>query len=255
MIRTFLGLFLALSLTQPVYAQTLADTLDGVRDSIVGMGTLMPSRSPKTKLGGTGFVVGDGRHVITNAHVLEKNPDVAHNETQVILVGSGKGAKARKVTIVAIDREHDLALLSFLGKPLPALRLASDDFMREGMEIAFTGFPIGLVLGMYPVTHRGIISALSPIVIPQRTSASLTPEVIRRLRDPYLIYQLDATAYPGNSGSPVYNQTTGEVIAVINKVLIKETKEAILERPSGITYAVPVRYVRRLLASNSVGIE
>ncbi len=34
---------------------------------------------------------------------------------------------------------------------------------------------------------------------------------------------------------------------MINSVLVKKTKEAALADPSGITYAIPVRYVRALL--------
>ena len=71
--------------------------------------------------------------------------------------------------------------------------------------------------------------------------------MIKRLRDPYDVFQLDATAYPGNSGSPLYIPETGEVVGVINKVFVKESKEAVLEKPSGITYAIPVRYVKELL--------
>jgi serine protease Do len=93
--------------------------------------------------------------------------------------------------------------------------------VREGEEYAFTGFPIGTVLGLFAVTHRGIISAISPIAIPQLTSNSLDPKVIRRLRDPYNVYQLDATAYPGNSGSPLYDPSTAQVIGVIHKVFVK----------------------------------
>ncbi|MCP5157413.1 MAG: serine protease, partial [Ectothiorhodospiraceae bacterium] len=80
----------------------------------------------------------------------------------------------------------------------------------------------------------------------------LNPTMIKRLRDPYDVFQLDATAYPGNSGSPLYDMATGAVVGVINKVFVKETKESILERPSGITYAIPARYVRALLTSAGV---
>jgi hypothetical protein len=37
------------------------------------------------------------------------------------------------------------------------------------------------------------------------------------------------------------------VIGVVNSVFVKETKEAVLEKPSGITYAIPVSFVRALL--------
>jgi len=76
--------------------------------------------------------------------------------------------------------------------------------------------------------------------------------LIKRLNDPYPIYQLDATAYPGNSGSPLFLRETGEVIGVINKVFIKESKETVLSQPSGITYAIPGKHVKELLVKNKL---
>ena len=70
------------------------------------------------------------------------------------------------------------------------------------------------------------------------------------MRNPFVVYQLDIVAYPGNSGSPVYNVETGEVIGVVNSVFVKGTKESVLEKPSGISYAIPVRYVHDLLKKN-----
>ena len=61
------------------------------------------------------------------------------------------------------------------------------------------------------------------------------------------IFQLDATAYPGNSGSPVYDAATGEVVGVINMVFVKGTKESVLTQPSGITYAIPAKYLQDLV--------
>jgi len=72
--------------------------------------------------------------------------------------------------------------------------------------------------------------------------------VIHRLAEgSFNIFQLDATAYPGNSGSPVYDPESAQVIGVVNQVLVKGTKEAALSNPSGIAYAVPSRYVADLL--------
>jgi len=40
---------------------------------------------------------------------------------------------------------------------------------------------------------------------------------------------------------------TGEVLAVINMVLVKGSKESAITHPSGISYAIPVRFVRELV--------
>jgi serine protease Do len=64
-----------------------------------------------------------------------------------------------------------------------------------------------MVLGLNAVTHRGIISAITPVVIPQVTAKLLEKKIVSRLTAPYNVFQLDATAYPGNSGSPLYQPT------------------------------------------------
>jgi serine protease Do len=63
------------------------------------------------------------------------------------------------------------------------------------------------------------------------------------------VFQLDGTAFPGNSGSPLYDPADGEVVGVLNMVFVKSTKEAALAQPSGISYAIPSTFLIDLLAS------
>ncbi|MEJ2346703.1 MAG: serine protease [Gammaproteobacteria bacterium] len=242
------GLLLAgSSLGLPAGAVGLVDTIPQIRPSVVGVGTYERARAPSVQLLGTGFAVADGRHVLTNAHVVAKVLDPEGNEFFAVFVGRGSRADVRRAQKVAVDYVHDVALLKISGRPLPALKLGDSARVREGQRIAFTGFPIGTVLGLYPATATGIVSAITPIVIPAATGKRLTPEAIRRLRTPYNVFQLDATAYPGNSGSPLFDPQTGRVLAIVNMVFVKGTKEDALSHPSGISYAIPARYARALL--------
>lgn len=230
-------------------SQDLPDTIDQVRVSIVAIGTVKGIKSPQLSFTGTGFVVGNGNQVITNLHVLPTKFDIAKNERLTVFIGRGKSAKSRLATIIKSDAEHDLALLKISGEKLPTLKLDISNDLREGTEVAFTGFPIGMVLGIYPVTHKGIISAKSPIVIPAHSAKQLTAKMIKRMKTPFEVYQLDAIAYPGNSGSPVYKPDTGMVVGILNSVFVKGTKESALTNPSGISYAIPVQYAQDLLNS------
>ncbi|MDX1811437.1 MAG: serine protease [Gammaproteobacteria bacterium] len=230
----------------------LPETLKKIKPSVVGVGTLEQTRRPPAQLLGTGFAVGNGKYVITNAHVIPNELNAERLEKLIVFIGIGKKAKAAEVELVERDRVHDLALLKLKGGHLPPMQLGYMKEVEEGKRYAFTGFPIGSVLGIYPVTHHGIVSAISPIAIPQSTGQTLDAVMIKRLRDPYDILQLDATAYPGNSGSALYDTETGRVVGVINKVFVKETKETVLEKPSGITYAIPVTFVRELLLRNKI---
>ncbi len=239
--------FLAFYCFQPVlHAATLPDVIESIKPSIVGIATYQATRRPPTQIRGTGFVVGDGKTIITNNHVVDQLLNDAKKEHLVVLSGVGRNAKVIKATLIKASVEHDLAVLR-INTTLPAMSLADSVYAREGEDVAFTGFPIGAVLGLYPVTHKGMISSVTPIAIPAPSSGTLSVQKIKMLRNPTLVYQLDATAYPGNSGSPVFQASTGEVIGVINKVLVKTTKEDILSKPSGVTYAIPIRYVHELL--------
>ncbi|RME33929.1 MAG: serine protease [Gammaproteobacteria bacterium] len=228
-------------------AADLADLVVRIKPAVVAIGTLQQTRRPPARYLGTGFAVGDGRRIVTNAHVLPAELDEARRETLTVFTGQGRKVQARTARLVRRDGDHDLALLAIEGTPLPVLELAADDTAREGESIAFTGFPLGMVLGLYPVTHTGIVSAITPIAIPARNSRELTARQIRALRDPWKVLQLDATAYPGNSGSPVYRVSDGKVVGILNSVLVKGTKENVLRDPSAISYAIPVRYLRALL--------
>lgn len=251
--RRVLHAVCALALTVGLPGRVHADLvgiLPHIKPSIVAVGTYQRTRSPAFQFRGTGFVIGDGFLIATNAHVLPDAVASENRETLVIVVpGEGEQGTVRAVRKLADERSRDLALLRLeTGAALPALTLAARERVREGQEIAFTGFPIGSVLGMTPVTHRGLVSAITPIGIPQANSRDLNPALIRSLsKDVFRVYQLDATAYPGNSGSPVFDPQTGEVIGVINMVFVKSTKESVLSDPSGISYAIPVEYLHKLL--------
>lgn len=219
-----------------------------MKPAIVAVGTYQETRNPRFRFLGTGFAVGEGDIVATNAHVLPDKLDAAQREILVV-VASGEGqAEPRAASRAALDRDHDLATLKISGKPLPALRLRERDDVREGETYALTGFPIGSVLGFYPVTHRGMIASITPVATPDARAGQLDEKMIRRLSSgPFDVYQLDATAYPGSSGSPLYDPDSGEVVGIINMVFVKGTKEHVLSQPSGITYAIPVRHLRRLM--------
>jgi serine protease Do len=229
-------------------AGDLADTVAKIKPSIVGVGTYQRTRQPAVSLRGTGFIVADGRHALTNLHVIPKVIDTPKKETLAIFAGTGENPEVRLAVMEAADTEHDLALLKFSDAPLAALTLGDSNKVREGERYAFTGFPIGAVLGLYPVTHRGIVSSITPEIIPADNSRELSTQLVRRLKDPYMVFQLDATAYPGNSGSPLYDPDTGVVIGIVNKTFVQGSKENALQKPSGISYAIPIRYARALLA-------
>lgn len=247
-ILTRLFLTLLIFVSQPSLA-ALKESIEKIKPTVVAIGIYSPLASPRVKLVGTGFAIADGSQIATNYHVISAALDVKKNESYVVLSGKADAVKIHPVLSTNTDAAYDLAVLTIESK-LPAASISQEPLSAEGTEIAFTGFPITAVLGLYPATHKGIISAQTPVVIPADSSGQLQAAALRKLKQPYLVYQLDATAYPGNSGSPLYNAQTAEVIGIINKVFIKSTREAVLSDPSAISYAIPIIYIQPLLKQN-----
>jgi len=227
----------------------LEETIIKVKPSVVGIGTYHRMKSPAVTLMGTGFAVGDGLHIVTNAHVLPDTLDFERMERQVVITGRNSEPDVRDATVVFSDKAHDIALLKISGAALPPLTMGDSDLVREGRRVAFTGFPIGMVLGFFPATHQAIVSSITPIIRPVNNAVQLDANLIRQLKTPFMIFQLDGVAYPGNSGSPLYDPDTGVVYGIINMVYVKGKKEAALSAPSGISYAIPGKHIVNMLNS------
>ncbi|OWQ92063.1 hypothetical protein CDN99_06825 [Roseateles aquatilis] len=236
-------------------SNTLPDLIDRSRQAVVAVGTFAATDNPRFGFRGTGFVVGDGRLIVTCAHVIP-NPIEKDLAITVAPTGNASGApQLRPVKLLRRDTTHDLAVLE-LADDKPALvnvlQLApvngDQPVVREGSAVALMGYPIGTALGVTMATHRGVVAAVTRAALPAPTSGSLSDRAVRQLRDgPMEFLQLDITAYPGNSGGPLLEIATGKVVGVVNMVVLKGTRESALSAPSGISYAVPVRYVVPLL--------
>ena len=231
-----------------------AEIMAAAKPSIVAVGTFRATDSPRFQFRGTGFAVGDGTRVVTCAHVLpEPRPEVGVTApalaVQMRREQEGGAVPWRLAGVESVDRTHDIAVLKIEGAALPALALADAAAVQEGSAVAMIGFPIGNLLGFSPVVHRGIVSAITPMALPLAAARQLDERAVRALRGAaFEIYQLDATAYPGNSGGPLFDADSGRVIGIVNMGLLKSNRESALSQPSGITYAVPVRHALALLA-------
>ena len=229
-------------------ADQLAQVVDSVKPSIVGIGSFQKTRSPALVFIGTGFAVGDGLTVLTAAHVLQKTMDSENKETLGVLVGRGDNTEFRRAAVTAVDKEHDLARLRIDGPALPALQVGDSAKVREGQTMAFTGFPLGMILGLHHVTHRATVSAITPVMTPFASARQLDVKRAGQFQQAvYAVFQLDGTAYPGSSGSPLYDADSGLVYGVINMVYVKGLKESAISAPSGITYAIPGNYISELM--------
>jgi S1-C subfamily serine protease len=168
---------------------------------------------------GSGFILDKQGHILTNNHVVD-------NAQLVEVTLSNK--KKYKATVVAIDANHDLALLQIHDAPdlQPAVLSDSKDLM-VGQRVYAIGNPFGFSGTM----TRGIISAIRSVAMP---SGNKIEDAI----------QTDASVNPGNSGGPLLN-SHGEVIGITT--LIASNPNGGAEQSAGIGFAIPIGTAKAVL--------
>lgn len=232
----------------PAIGAPLPQLYSSVRRSVVAVGTFNRLRVPQFRFLGSGFAVGSGTRVATCAHVIA-GVDESVSETLAIGVpySATEPPRIAEAKIFGRDADADLATIDISGPALEPLRLGPDELVPVGSDVALIGYPLGTGLGLVVAVHKGVVAAFTLSHLPTASSAALTPKAVQASRSRVIeLLQLDMTAYPGNSGSPLVDIESGAVVGILNMGLIKGARETAFSQPTGISYAVPVKYLRPL---------
>jgi S1-C subfamily serine protease len=169
---------------------------------------------------GSGFVIGKGGSIVTNAHVVEGASSVS------VRFGDSKIKRAR---VAGRDPSTDIALLLVDpdGLDLHPLELGAS----KGVQVGDPTVAIGNPFGLDRTLTTGVVSAL------QREIPSLQPGFSISN-----VIQTDAAINPGNSGGPLID-TLGRVIGVNSQI---ETGGA-GRGNIGIGFAVPIDTAKEVI--------
>jgi len=163
---------------------------------------------------GSGVIVDESGHIVTNDHVI------ANAQSIRVQLADGRISEAR---VVGTDPDTDLAVLKIGLKWLPIAPLGRSDSLRVGDVVLAIGNPLGL---SHTVTH-GIVSATS------RAELGIAP-----VED---FIQTDAPINRGNSGGALVD-SSGALVG-INTAMVAKSLGV-----EGIGFAIPVNMVRGVLS-------
>lgn len=167
---------------------------------------------------GSGVIVSEEGHIITNHHVIE-----GHKRIRVTL----HDGRSLPATLVNSDKLLDIAVLriksSQADEKFSALKFADSEAVRVGQLAIAVGNPFGLGESVTVGHISGRDRSLND-----------------RQRD---LFQTDAAINPGNSGGPLLNHL-GEIIA-INAAIYSQDRE----NPGfqGIGFSIPSNEVKRTM--------
>lgn len=231
---------------------SLAEIIPLVKNSVVAVGTYNIKNKPRTQFYGSGVLIDSEGLIVTANHVIHAlSRNMQRDFLRVFLYRDPK-SKGYPVKVIAQSNRYDLALLKCEGTDFPYLETDKERQLKEGERIAFCGYPYGMILGLYPTTHQGIISSISPNILPVADTAELNAQTVRALSTKYDIYHLDAVVYPGHSGGPVFDPETGKLLGIVSSGLFKKQAQATkFKLPTGISYAIPIEHLDDLLSQSS----
>ncbi len=184
---------------------------------------------------GSGFVVDETGHIVTNSHVLQlsneisqfiEEEDIEVSETRVeVRMFDGIITEAE---IIGIDLDSDIAVIKVDIAPelLRPIDFADSTRLRVGQTVLAIGNPFSNDWTM----TSGIISALNRS-IPGLEGFSIGG-----------VIQTDTAINPGNSGGPLVN-LAGDVIGVNSQINTENGSN------SGIGFAVPSNLVSKVVDS------
>jgi 2-alkenal reductase len=211
--------------TPAALADEQASTVDVVARVAPAVVTVINERELEANLAGgdlvpagtgTGFIVDEEGHVVTNWHVVTGSDDLS------VIFQDGE---RRDAELVGADEISDLAVIRVEGALPGVVPLGDSNLLQPGQTVLAIGSPLGQFTN---TVTKGIVSALGRSIQEQPGKPELTG-----------LIQHDAAINPGNSGGPLIN-LAGEVIGV-NTLGLPES-------PAG----VPVQGLFFAIASNTV---
>jgi S1-C subfamily serine protease len=204
-----------------------ADTVNQIYKADADGVAFIESKEAEGVASGSGVVLDDEGHVLTNNHVIE-----GATEVTVSLEENGSMYPA---TVVGTEPNTDLALLKVEApaSKLHPLKLGDSSKMEVGDPVVAIGNPYDLKR----TVTSGIVSALQREI--QAPDGVTIDNVI----------QTDAAINPGNSGGPLIN-AAGEVIGINSQI---ETGGEGSEGNVGIGFAIPINTAKEEIAALESG--
>jgi len=160
---------------------------------------------------GSGFIVGDGRQIATNFHVISKivlEPDRFH------VTYLTKNGREGELDLLALDVAHDLALL--VADEILGAAIITSDLPPRGAPVFAMGNPLDLGLSLAVGTNGGILNQTD---------------------DSRILFS--GSLNPGMSGGPTFNEN-GEAIGI-----------NVSTARNDISFIVPSKFLNKLIESST----
>ena len=144
---------------------------------------------------GTGVIIDEDGHILTNGHVVEGIEDIT------VTLHDGNTLDAQ---VVGLDRHTDVAVIKIPPDGLHPALLGDSSGLLVGQDVIAIGHALGLAGA--PTVSKGVISALDRTIGSERGTTLVD------------LIQTDASINLGNSGGPLVS-AQGKVVGINTSIL------------------------------------
>jgi S1-C subfamily serine protease len=236
-----------------------------------------PETSRRGSVIGTGFLINTSGDFITAGHVidslkqlLKEHPEISDSFLAARIRNRAGGGSEVQFTITDRDDDHDLVLCHLaVIKPVTPEKSqtpksygpeSTDPFAslaisraqpQTGQFVLVSGFPL---YSWTPTVQFGMVAATA-----SHYPTDIRPSTIRK--DSGTLLQISVNANHGNSGGPVIDLESGQVIGVLDAFVPaplqvgQQLYGPSMFSASGIMFAVPAKWVEALLEKNHIKSE
>jgi S1-C subfamily serine protease len=219
---------------------SIVDHLKGATVPIVCVGQNPDGTAFLIPVEGTGFFLSDDGDIVTAGHVAQglfapgRIPACPIPAIYIPIGGWDETAASVDLRVSFINRcwwsDTDIGVCNLKENPFtitaitkkPIIAVLEGSLQQEGSVVAFSGFPLTF---LQPITSQGIVGAY------QGVEPKVGPKVM----------VLDKNAWPGASGSPVYN-INGKIVGMVVQRGFNDA--------TGLAFARTSAFIERFLAEN-----
>lgn len=175
---------------------------------------------------GSGFIVSEMGHIVTNNHVIRGCETVkVHHKGKIL-----------ETSVIEVDKVNDLAVLQADFSPSVIFPI-SDNSTELMQDVFVAGYPFGEEVSSSVKVTKGIVSSLSGI------------------GNNYSNMQIDAALQPGNSGGPILDEKGNVLGVAVSKMDLSLTIKKFGVVPEGTNFGIKSSVLKNFLQANGIELK
>lgn len=227
------------------FTSKLPNKIKRIKSAVVAIGLKRPNS--RFTILGSGFCISNNGEIVTAAHLFNNFNDQQITEISAFVLKKQEGADFEQyiwidASIITREVQNDIAILQlsdeYKTSLLTPINIGDSQKVQVGQDVYYIGFPYAAQLindgfGVTLIANKGMVSNIK--------------SGQDRNRNGLII---DCISNPGNSGCPLIDSKTNQVIGIMSLSFSKKSQkyqDLDIREPMHIALARPINLAKKLI--------